>query len=350
MKKTKFMLACFLALLLLECSAQRKRLIPKEHTAVIDTLLRLVERHYVYPEVARKMTAYIKKREQQHAYDTITRGESLAWALTNDLRSISNDGHLGVEYSRTMIPIETQQGPPSQQQIDEFRKQGARDNFAFRKLEILDGNIGYLKLNIFWPAEWMKETVTGVMAFLMNSDAIILDLRDNHGFAGDGVLLVQSYFFKEETHMSDYINRDDGTTRQSWTMPAVPGTKLSDKKLYILVSHDTFSAGEDFTYNMQAQKRAIVVGETTGGGAHGTRSYRLSDHFSAGIPHVYSINPITRGDWEGKGVQPDLQTDKEDALRIAHIAVLQSAIENSRDNKEKKVLQDIIDMLRKAVR
>jgi retinol-binding protein 3 len=350
MKKTKFLLACFLALLFLECAAQRKEVISKEHKAAIDTLLRLVERHYVYPEVAKKITAYIKKMQQQHAYDTITKGESLAQALTNDLRSISNDGHLGIEYSPSIISIETQQGPPSQQEIDEFRKQGAKDNFAFRKLEMLDGNIGYLKLNIFWPAEWMKETVMGAMAFLMNSDAIILDLRDNHGFAGDGVLLVQSYFFKDETHMSDYINRDDGTMRQSWTMPAVPGQKLSDKKLYILVSHDTFSAGEDFTYNMQAQKRAIVVGEATGGGAHGTRSYRLSDHFSAGIPHVYSINPITHSDWEGKGVQPDLQTSKEDALRIAHIAALQSVIENSKDNKEKGELQNIINMLRKAAR
>jgi hypothetical protein len=347
MKKSKFILTCLLAFVFFGSSAQKERKISKEHKAVIDTLLHLVEHHYVYPVVAQKMIAHIRKRQQQHAYDTITQGKSLAVVLTNDLRSISHDGHLGVEYSPTVIPVETSRQPPSQTEIDEFRQQGANSNFHFRELKILDGNIGYLKLDIFWPAEWIKETTAGAMAFLMNSDAIILDLRDNHGFA-DGGLLVQSYFFKESTHMSDYINRDDGTTRQSWTMPTVPGPKLSDKKLYILVSHDTFSAGEDFTYNIQAQKRAIVVGEVTGGGAHGTRSYRLNDHFSVGIPHVYSINPITHSDWEGKGIQPDIRTERVDALRTAHIAALQSIIENESDNDRKKSLQDIIDALHKA--
>jgi hypothetical protein len=310
MKKSKFILSCLLALVFFGSSAQKERKISKEHKAVIDTLLHLVENHYVYPAVAQKMIAHIKRRQQQHAYDTITQGKSLAVVLTNDLRSISHDGHLGVEYSPTVIPIETPRQPPSQKEIDEFRQQGA-------------------------------------MAFLMNSDAIILDLRDNHGFA-DGGLLVQSYFFKESTHMSDYINRDDGSTRQSWTIPTVPGPKLSDKKLYILVSHDTFSAGEDFTYNMQAQKRAIVIGEVTGGGAHGTRSYRLNDHFSVGIPHVYSVNPITHSDWEGKGIQPDIRTERVDALRTAHIAALQSKIENESDNDRKKALQDLIDTLHKT--
>jgi retinol-binding protein 3 len=330
--------------LLLGAVESQTQEITKQRTAVIDTLLRLVESRYVYPDIARKMTIYVRKRQQQHAYDTIGRGEALARILTEDLRSISRDGHLGLEYSSTVIPIESAQGPPSQQAMDDFKQQGVSDNFAFRRLEILDGNIGYLKLNAFWPSAWIKETASGAMAFLANSDVIILDLRDNHGFA-DGGGLIQSYFFEEPTHMSDYINRDDGTRRQFWTMPVVPGPKLTNKKLYILVSHDTFSAGEDFTYNMQAQKRAIVVGETTGGGAHGTRRYRLSDHFSASIPHVYSINPITGGDWEGKGVQPDITVGREDALRTAHIAALESIVANSKEKDQVKGLKEIIKRL-----
>lgn len=99
---------------------------------------------------------------------------------------------------------------------------------------------------------------------------------------------------------------------------------------------------------MQAQKRAIVVGEPTGGGAHGTRSYRLSDHFSAGIPHVYSINPITHGDWEGKGVQPDLRVARDEALQTAHIAALRALMDNSGDSAKKKMWQNTVEMLRKA--
>jgi retinol-binding protein 3 len=318
-----------------------------QREAVIDTLLRLVDTRYVYPDVARKITAYIKNRQRQHAYDTITRGETLARILTADLRLVSNDGHLGVEYSPAVIKEVREESAPSPEVVREFRQQGATDNFHFRKLEILEGNVGYLKLDAFWPTEWISDTAAGAMAFLKNADAIILDLRDNHGFA-DGGILIQSYFFNEPTYMSDYINRDDGTTRQSWTMPVVPGTKLPDTKLYILVSKETFSAGEDFTYNMQAQKRAMVVGEVTGGGAHGTRAYRLSDHFSAGIPHVYSVNPITKTDWEGKGVQPDIRAARKEALRVAHIDALKSIIANSKDKVKEKALMNVMERLEKS--
>lgn len=126
--------------------------ISSQREAVIDTLLRLVDARYVYPDVARKMTAYIKKRQRQHAYDTITQGETLARILTADLRSISNDGHLGVDYSPAVIRDEPAQRPPSPEVVEEFRQQGARDNFHFRKMEILEGNVGYLKLDAFWPA------------------------------------------------------------------------------------------------------------------------------------------------------------------------------------------------------
>lgn len=315
-----------------------------QRKGIIDTLIKLVDAKYVYPDVAKKMTTYIRKRQQQKAYDTISSGESLARVITDDLRSISKDGHLSLDYSSKVIPVPVEQGAPSQKEIEDFRKQGESDNFAFKKLEILEGNIGYLRLNTFWPSDWIKEVAAGAMAFLKNADAVIIDLADNHGFA-DGGIVIQSYFFNEPTHMSDYINRDDGSTRQSWTMPVVPGAKLADKNLFIIVSKETFSAGEDFAYNMQAQKRAIVIGEATGGGAHGTRGYRLGDHFSVGIPHVYSVNPITKSDWEGKGVQPDIVSPKTDALRRAHIAAIQSVLNSSKDQNHVKYLTKIIGKL-----
>jgi len=226
--------------------------------------------------------------------------------------------------------------------MDDFRKQGADNNFAFRKLEMLEGNIGYLKLNTFWPADWIKKIAAGAMAFLSNADAIILDLRDNHGFAPDGVLLIESYFFADETHMTDQINNDEHTTRQYWTMSVVPGDKLATKKLYLLTSHGTFSAGEDFAYNMQAQKRAIVIGETTGGGAHGTRPYRLNEHFSASIPFSYSVNPVTHTDWEGSGVKPDINATSGQALLVAQTTAIKDLLQGNKDEPSRKYLNDLL--------
>lgn len=308
---------------------QNQVLTPATRRATIDSLLFKLESHYVYSGVAKKMADAIRNRDKTHAYDTISNGQVFAKTLTDDLHTVSGDGHLGVDYTATLIPPETPGEPPTQQVIDDFKNRGASDNYGFRKIEILEGNIGYLKLNAFWTGDWIKETAAGAMAFLSNTDALILDLRDNHGFAPDGVVLVESYFFTEETHMTDQINNEEHSVRQYWTMPVVPGNKLANKKLYVLVSHDTFSAGEDFAYNMQAQKRATVIGETTGGGAHGTRPYRLNEHFSASIPFSYSVNPVTKTDWEGKGVQPDIKAPKEQALLQAQIVSIKTMLKEA---------------------
>ncbi|MDJ1486424.1 S41 family peptidase [Cytophagaceae bacterium YF14B1] len=330
--------------------AQNQPLTAAMRKRTIDSLVAKLEHHYVYSDVAKKMAKTIRDRVKAHAYDTISNGDVFAKNLTGDLHSVSQDGHLGVDYSATLIPHETPGEPPTQQVIDEFRKQGANANYGFRKVEILEGNIGYLKLNAFWTGDWIKETAAGAMAFLSNTDAIIIDLQDNHGFAPDGVLLMESYFFSDETHLTDQINNEDHTVRQYWTMPVVPGNKLVTKKLYILVSNHTFSAGEDFAYSMQAQKRATVIGQTTGGGAHGTRPYRLNEHFSASIPFSYSINPITQTDWEGKGVQPDIKALKEQALVQAQIAAIKTMLtEAGISNDRTKYLNDLLSKREKEL-
>src|SRR6202008_2878752 len=82
--------------------------------------------------------------------------------------------------------------------------------------------------------------------------------------------------------------------QQWWTLPYVPGKKYVGKDVYVLTSKRTFSAAEEFTYNLQTQKRATIVGETTGGGAHPTRGFPVTEHFGVGVPNARSINPVTK--------------------------------------------------------
>ncbi len=138
------------------------------------------------------------------------------------------------------------------------------------------------------------------------------------------LLQLESYFFKEPTNIADSYNRAENTTRQFWTMPVVPGPSLADKDLYILTSHDTFSTPEAFAYDLQALGRTKVVGEVTGGGAHGTKPYRLSAHFVAEIPFNRGTSTVTRGDYEGVGVRPDVPVPADQALLTAHILALRA--------------------------
>lgn len=308
----------------------QERISAAERREAIDALAAQLAHTYVFPDVAERMIATLRAREAAGAYAGIGDGDSLARQLTDDLRKVSKDGHLEVEYSKQELRDGAVEAP-SAAEIEAFRQASARRNFEWHKVERLDGGVGLLQVDGFHQADWIATPALGAMSFLANSDAIILDLRWNSGGAPDGVILTESYFFDQPVHITDQYDRAAGTTHQYWTMPVVPGPSLAKKDLYVLVSHRSFSAAEDFAYNMQALGRAKIVGETTGGGAHGTRPFRLSAHFQANIPFSRSINPVTGGDWEGVGVKPDIEVPADEALLVAHVAALRGILARQKD-------------------
>jgi C-terminal processing protease CtpA/Prc len=183
------------------------------------------------------------------------------------------------------------------------------------------------------------------MNLLANMKAIIIDLRKCGGGNPNAVALVSTYFFEgEPIHLNSLYWRDEDITEQYWTLPHVPGGRMPHQPVYILTSKDTFSAGEEFSYNFQALKRATLIGETTLGGAHPGSPYKLQPHFEVFIPKGRAINPITKGNWEGVGVQPDVSVSAEDALETAHKMALEAVIENSQKSAsgpEKKLLEEV---------
>lgn len=131
------------------------------------------------------------------------------------------------------------------------------------------------------------------------------------------VALISSYLFDKPTHLNDLYNRQEDFTQQYWTLPYIPGTRLAEKPAYVLTSNHTFSGAEEFTYNLKNLKRATIVGETTGGGAHPVSGHRIDDHFAIGVPFARAINPISKTNWEGTGVEPDVKVKAADALQKA---------------------------------
>ncbi len=155
------------------------------------------------------------------------------------------------------------------------------------------------------------------MGFLAHVDAIIFDLRDNHGGDPNMVAFIASYLFDRPTHLNDLYNRRENSTQQYWTLADVPGKRLADKPAYVLTSTETFSGAEEFSYDLKNLKRATLVGEPTGGGAHLVGGHRIDDHFMIGVPFARAINPVSKTDWEGKGVEPDVKVKAADALAKA---------------------------------
>jgi len=287
----------------------------------IDAISTKLTEYYVYPDVAAKMIEAVQEHQKKGDYNSITDGNEFADALTRDLRAVSNDRHLFVGYNPFTSPEQpgSSSGPhePSPAEQVQFRAMLEQQNCTFSKVEILNHNIGYVKFGAFPPPDICGPTVVAAMNFLAHTDALIFDLRENHGGDPNMVDFMVSYLFSQPTHINDLTNRHDNETHQYWTLPWVLGPRFAKQPVYVLTSHETFSGGEEFTFDLKTQKRATIVGETTGGGAHPVRGMPAGDHFTIGVPFGRPINPVTKGDWEGTGVEPDVKVSAADALTTA---------------------------------
>jgi hypothetical protein len=283
-----------------------------ERERIVEAASAKLSAYYVYAESARKMANALNKHLKDGDYNEITGGDVFASRLTTDLQAVSHDKHLRVTYSPYKLPP-SHKGPTPEEEA-RFRKDMERLNCGFDKIEILPNNIGYVKFDMFAAPDVCGSTATAAMNLVAHTDAIIFDLRENGGGDPLMVAFLATYLFNEVTHLSDIYERKKNKTTQYWTLPYVPGTRSPKTPAYVLTSRFTFSGAEDFTYNLKQLKRVTVVGETTGGGAHPVSGHRLDDHFSIGVPYARDINPITKTNWEGTGVAPDVAVKASEAL------------------------------------
>jgi len=283
---------------------------------VIDGAIANLNEFYVFPETAKKMEEGVRARQKRGEYDSVTDGDAFATMLTDNFREVSHDRHLRVNFSPVRMP-ESPSNDDNPEAAAQYRKQMERINCGFDKVEILSGNVGYLKFEMFADPEVCGPTAVAAMNFLGNVDAIIFDLRENGGGDPKMIALISSYLFSKPTHLNDLWERKTDATEQYWTLPYVPGKRLDGKPAYVLTSKRTFSGAEEFSYNLKNLKRATIIGETTGGGAHPVSGHRIDDHFTIGVPFARAINPISKTNWEGTGVEPDVKVPAAEALSTA---------------------------------
>ena len=313
---------------------------------IVFKVASIVKEKYLFEEVGEKMSKQVLSQFQMGQYDSLHQVKAFCSQLTSDLRAINNDKHLFVFYSPDeACEVKAYKKLLPENEINQINKSiyeaERRENFGFKKIEILNGNIGYFKLDYFSSPDIFDEKLIGVMNFLSNTDAIIIDLRDNGG--GEGSSLLSSYFLpKQEILLGSSCCRDTTQNTYSKTTLDIPGKRLTDIGLYILTSSNTFSAAEAFAYNMKSLNRAIIIGEKTKGGAHPIDVLIVTGDILMQIPICESYNPITKTNWEGVGVKPDIEASSETAFRKAHVIALKKLIENTTDNVFKEQLSSII--------
>lgn len=308
-------------------------------TEVVHRLIADLNGYYVFPDKAKAMESVLRAKLDGGAYNTITSAEKFTAALTADIQQVAQDRHLDVAYSEAVIRSQAEQDSdiPTPARLERMRSH----NYGVEKVERLPFNIGYLDLRSFSPPDLAGPKLAAAMTLVADTEALIIDLRFNNGGEPKTVALLASYLFDERTRLNDIYDRGTDHTEEYWTSEQVAGPRFGGKKkVYLLVSHDTFSAGEDFSYAMKNLRRATLIGAATGGGAHPGTERRLNDHFGAIVPTSRSISPVTQTDWEGLGVLPDIAMRPAKALDHAQELILKDMLASSTDPFQRARIQD----------
>ncbi|AQR69405.1 hypothetical protein BZG29_14470 [Janthinobacterium sp. LM6] len=316
--------------------------------AVVQTLVTKMNANYIEPAVAERVGTAISRKNAEGGYAAAANTQAFSAALAKDLRELSGDLHFGTAVYEGLRERSAAPELPSRAKTDEWRDQTARRGYDIEKIERLPGNVGYIELRGFGGPEYVGAAYTAAMSLMAGTDALILDLRRNGGGSPASVAYLMSHFFPlgDERHLIDMYDRPTGLTRQFWTVKTV--AQRYDKPVYVLTSARTFSAGEDFSYGIQAQKRGTVVGETTGGGSNPVSWYNLGQDIIVSIPTARTTNVVTKTNWEHVGVKPDIAVPAAQALQTAHVAILRNLVSSSKEGSERKELQRVLAMAEKG--
>lgn len=306
-----------------KASAQKNDLpiTEKEKKEIAGKAFVLLNDNYIFPEKVASVEKQVSKKLAEGYYAQFTTTNEFLKGLNHDMETLINDRHVNVFFDSIRVKQIRAEAKGTYTQpgfSPEFLKRARYENYMVRRVERLDGNVGYLKLDVFVDIRIARPTFLAAMAFLANSDALIIDLRQNGGGNANAVNFLTGYFLPDSTLISQFTSRLTKTTTNIYIEHDEQVKKFGDNiPLYILVSKRTSSAAEAFAYQLQAFKRAIVVGDTTNGEANPGYAFALNDNLWMMIPTSVNKNAVTKTNWQGIGVAPDVVIKSESALNAA---------------------------------
>ncbi|MFC1852384.1 S41 family peptidase [candidate division CSSED10-310 bacterium] len=306
-------------------SETTERLTAVKRSAIVAKIAEIFNEYYPLADVAADMKKDLEQKHKKGHYDRFTDIAAFTAQLTSDLRGLNNDQHIKV-WPYEKIPDDL---------LAEKKLGSPDDNYGFRKVVLLPGNIGYIELTTFYNPEHAAPTAIAAMNFVAHCQVLIIDLRLNGG--GDMVManFLSSYFFEQSTHLTDVYTRKENKTEQIWTQNWVPGPRLANVPLYILLSRFSYSAAEDFSYQLQQLGRAVIIGQQTRGGAHSVRYMSFPElSINLKVPYTRDINPYSKTTYSG-GVIPDVVVPTRDACLVAHSEAAKKLLQTE-TSKEKR--------------
>jgi len=315
---TKIVLLITVLLFNYQASIAQDNSITEEYKKqAIHKLSQLMNDFYVFPEVAKSTEAHLMKQLKEGHYNQFKNDDTFATALTQSVQSINKDKHMRIWENKPYVAPENTPERMVEEQVYQINRTRSF-NSGFNAVKVMEGNVGYLDLRAFAGLENGKAVADAYMKLISNTDAVIIDLSKNGGGSPEMVQYLCSYFFDEKVHLNSLYYREGDRTLEFWTLDEINGIKMPDVPLFVITSSRTFSGAEEFSYNMQTQKRATLVGQTSGGGANPGGTKGINENLNVFIPTGKAINPITKTNWEGVGVVPEVKTTIQETLDKTH--------------------------------
>ncbi len=343
----KFAIAVLFVLLVATLASSQNKpreLSENEKLSIIQKAVSLLHENYVFPERVERIGKNILSKFNSGGYAASSTSEDFLSALNHDLEKESGDTHVNISF-----------GPERVQQIIEEKKNEGKtipltkewlerlryENYRLRKVERLDGNIGYFWFLNFADLQAAKESIVGAMNFISNSNAIILDLRENGGGSSETLLFMLSYFLPDGLKIGDFHYRKNNRIEEIKIPSDLAIKKIPDSvPLYLLVSNKTSSAAEGMASVLQSCKRAVVVGETTKGEGNPGELFVINDMLYIMIPTAISKSTVSEKESvEGVGVTPDIIIAPEKSFDKAMLEICRTLSQNAQA-KELKTMYE----------
>lgn len=293
---------------------------PRNGRAVVEDVRKVIRDNYVLPEKRAPLDAVLAKGIASGRYDGVDSAE-LAQRVTEDMAAVAHDKHLNLRFDPRAAagPPRRAPGPGGAENPAEEEARARSDNYGVVDLKVLPGNIRVMTYNGFvWTGPESAKALDQAIAFLRGGDAAIIDLRANGGGSPEAVRHLASYFVPPNTLLVTFHMRSDPPTTSS-TGPDAPAAGMwpKDKPVYVLTSGRTASAAEEFSSHVAGFKFATLVGETTAGAGYRNEIVPIEGGFALSVSVGRPELPDGRGDWEAKGVPPEVAVPVDQALSKA---------------------------------
>ena len=272
-----------------------------EIKAVTDSVAALIEAHYVDKTAGARISSEFRNLAASGRYARFGKKETLSEEISGDLRKISNDGHLYVQGKKAVAD------DVNWEQIEQEAEK--KYNYGFTRVEIRDDNIAYIRITEFMHPKRSMQTAVAAMKLVENSDNLIIDLRGNGGGYPGIMEYVLNHYFEGEPIELSTTRSSKGENQVTFTSDLIYGKLRVGTPLYVLIDEKTASAAEYFAYTLQAFKKAVIVGRRSAGGANRNEYFDLPAGLRMSISVASPVNAITKTNWEGKGVIPDVVSD-----------------------------------------